>query len=78
MPYNSELDESLYSKSFEVETGRLTVSVYSYNKGMKKMQLSRESRTADGDFRFGKLGRVTKEEAEQMIPLMQEALKSMD
>ena len=78
MPYDSNLDESLFSKSLESESGRLTVSVYSYNKGPKKLQISRENRGSEGDFRFAKLGRMTKEEVESLLPLIQEALNSMD
>lgn len=78
MPYDTNLDERLFSKSNEMETGRLTVSVYSYNNGVKKLQISRENRDPQGDFRFAKLGRMTKEEAGAIIPFMQEALKHMD
>lgn len=78
MAYEPSLDESLFSKSYEAESGRLTVSVYSYNKGAKKLQITRENVGPDGDFRFAKLGRMTKEEAEAVLPLIQEALKSMD
>jgi len=78
MPYDSSLDESLFSKSFETETSRLSVSVYSYNKGMKKLQITRENRGPEGDYRFSKLGRMNKEEATAVIPLMQEATKAMD
>ncbi len=78
MPYDSNLDEKLFSKAIETELGRITVSVYSYNKGVKKMQLTRESRDPEGDFRFTKLGRLTKDEAVAIIPLMQEAVKSME
>ena len=77
MPYDSSLDESLFSKSFETESQRLTVSIYSYNKGAKKLQITRENRGPDGDFRFAKLGRMTREEVEVVLPLMQEAIKSM-
>ncbi|MCQ9207664.1 MAG: hypothetical protein NG740_07280 [Omnitrophica bacterium] len=78
MPYDSSLDERLFSKSEESEAGRLTVSVFSYNKGVKKLQISRETRDAEGGFRFAKLGRVTKEEVEIILPFIQEAVKSMD
>ena len=77
MPYNSQLDESLFSKTWEGESGRLTVSVYSYNKGTKKLQIARENASADGDLRFAKLGRMTKEEIIGILPLIQEATKSM-
>jgi hypothetical protein len=77
MPYDSSLDESLFSKSCESDTERLTVSIYSYNGGEKKLQLSKESRNASGEFRFGKLGRMSKEQLEAILPLMQEALTNM-
>ena len=77
MPYDSSLDEALFSKSWENDTGRLTVSVYSYNNGPKKLQISRENRTGEGELRFAKMGRLTKEEAEAVLPLIQEALKEM-
>ncbi|NQT22596.1 MAG: hypothetical protein HQ579_04060 [Candidatus Omnitrophica bacterium] len=78
MPYDPNMDESLFSKTWESEAGRISVSVYSYNKGIKKLQITRENRDGEGGFRFTKLGRMTKEEAEGVLPLMQEALKNMD
>jgi uncharacterized lipoprotein YehR (DUF1307 family) len=78
MPYDSSLDETLFSKSWENDAGRLTVSVYSYNNGPKKLQISRENRGGQGELRFAKLGRLTKEEAEAILPAMQEAIKNMD
>ncbi len=78
MPYDSSLDESLFSKAEETELGRLTVSIYSYNKGAKKLQITRENRDSEGGFMFAKLGRMTKQEAEIVFPLMQEAVKHMD
>ena len=78
MPYESSLDENLYSKSWENDSQRLTVSVYSYNKGAKKLQISRENKDPEGDFRFAKLGRMSKQEIEVILPLIQEALNYMD
>ena len=78
MPYNAELDQSLFSKSWESETDKLTVSVYSYNKGVKKVQISRNSRDNNGEYRFAKLGRMTKVEIESILPFIQEAVTHMD
>jgi len=78
MPYDSNLDEKLFSKVWEGESGRLSVSVYSYNSGMKKLQISRENRDAEGGFKFAKLGRMTKEEVEGVIPFVQEAVKHLE
>jgi len=78
MPYDSSLDECLFTKTLESDADRLTVSVYSYNNGQKKLQITRENRNREGELRFAKLGRMTKEEVEAVLPLMQDAIKSMD
>ncbi len=77
MPYDASLDESLFDKEYTTEDTRITVSVRSYNKGTKKLQISRENMSADGAYKFAKLGRLTKEEAEAIMPLLQEALEKM-
>jgi len=77
MPYDSSLDEKVFSKSWESDSARLTVSVYSYNKGPKKLQITRENRNPEGEFRFTKLGRMNKEEVEAVLPFIQEAINSM-
>lgn len=77
MPYDSSLDNQLFAKILETEGGRITVSVYSYNNGPLKMQIVRENKDAEGNFRFAKLGRLTKEEALGVQPLIQEALTHM-
>ncbi len=77
MPYKSDLDEELFSKSFETDMGKIVVSVHSYNKGAKKLQIVREIKDREGNFTFSKLGRLSKEEAEGIMPLIQEALKAM-
>ncbi len=78
MPYDSNMDKQLFSKAFESDLGKIVVSVYSYNNGAKKLQLTRENLSQEGDVRFAKLGRLTKVEAQGILPLMQEALGSMD
>ncbi len=78
MPYDSSLDERLFSKSYETESERISVSIQSYNKGTKKLQVSRESKSAQGEFKFAKLGRMTKEEVGAVLPLIQEAHKQME
>ena len=78
MPYDHNLDERLFSKCWETDSQRLTVSVYSYNKGAKKLQITRENRDMEGNFRFAKLGRLAREEVASLLPLIQEALNFMD
>jgi len=78
MPYDRSKDEQIFTKSYETDLDRLSVSVYSYNRGTKKLQISRENRNDQGDFRFAKMGRLTKEEVEAILPLMQEAIEHME
>lgn len=74
MPYDASLDKQLWTKAWEDDVTKISVSVYSYNNGPKKLQISRETKNADGELRFGKLGRMTKDEVEQVHPLIQEAI----
>lgn len=78
MPYDRSLDDQLFSKCWETESERLTISIYSYNNGPKKLQITRENKSAQGEFRFTKLGRLSKDETNAILPLIQEALKNMD
>jgi len=60
----------------EFEDTRISVGVFSYNGGEKKLQLSRENKAAE-DWRFAKLGRMTKEETQEVLPLITKAFQSM-
>ncbi len=77
MPFDPELDKTLWSEEKQFDSTKITVSVKQYNEGVKKLQISRENPTKEGEFRFAKLGRVTKEEAEAILPLMQKSLEFM-
>ena len=77
MPYENQLDVQLFSKSLETDSGKLIVSVCSYNNGPKKLQLSREVKGHGGESVFAKLGRLSKEEVEGIIPIVKEALNHM-
>ena len=77
MPFDPNLDKQLFAEVKEFETTKITVSVQQYNEGEKKLQISRENRTQDGDWRFAKLGRMFKDEAEAVGPLIQKALEHM-
>jgi len=77
MPYDNSLDEQSFSKTWENENGKVAVSVYSYNNGPKKLQISREIKDRNGNFTFAKLGRLAKEELEGILPLIKEALETM-
>ena len=77
MPYDSSLDAQVFTRFFENDNGKIAVSVYSYNNGAKKLQIVREIKDRNGEFSFAKLGRLTKDEIEGVLPLIQEAIKNM-
>jgi hypothetical protein len=75
--FDSSLDEKLFVKELESDGVKVVVSVHSYNNGAKKLQLVRETKDAEGNWRFGKLGRLSKLEAEGILPLITEAITHM-
>ena len=77
MPYDSNLDEQLFARSLDTDNGRITVSVYSYNKSAKKVQIAREIKDKEGNLSFAKLGRLNKEELLGILPMLQEAVSAM-
>lgn len=77
MPYDPSLDKQLFTKAYESEGMKISVSVYSYNNGVKKVQIQRETVGPEGEPRFAKLGRLTKEELEAILPLLQEAVTQL-
>lgn len=78
MPYDRSLDDCLFAKTWETASERLTVSVYSYNNGPKKLQITRENKPSTGEFRFAKLGRLSKEEITAILPFIQEAISILN
>lgn len=77
MPYDNSLDAQVLSKFWEGEAGKIIVSVHSYNNGPKKLQITREFKDKSGEYAFARLGRLSKEEVNGILPLIQEALKVM-
>ncbi len=78
MAFDKNLDKQLFSETVKFETTRITVSVFSYNGGIEKLQISREDLSnTTGEYSFSKLGRLFKEEAEAILPIMKKALASM-
>jgi hypothetical protein len=72
--FDKSLDKELFGEEAKFETSKLRVSVMCYNEGMKKIQISRENLDPNsGDYRWTKLGRMTKEEASKVAPLLQKA-----
>jgi hypothetical protein len=74
MAFDPNLDVKKFEEKIEFEGSNISVGVYSYNENTPKLQLSRERISAEGQPSFAKLGRLTKEEAEKVIPVMQKAL----
>jgi len=77
MPYDQSLDQETFKQTKEFEDTRITVGVFSYNGGEKKLQLTRENKTATDGWRFTKLGRLSKPEAKEIVPLILKALEQM-
>jgi len=77
MPYDASLDVENFSRFWQNDTGKIIVSVHSYNSGPKKLQIARELEDKQGRATFAKLGRLSREELEGVLPLIQEALKNM-
>ena len=75
--FDSSLDKNLFSESIDFEKSRITVGIFSYNDGTPKLQLSRENKNVSGEYSFAKLGRMNKEEAKAVLPLIQKAMDFM-
>ena len=71
--YDKNLDKQLFAQSVELDKGKITVSVFAYNEGTPKLQITRENKTAAGEYQFAKLGRMSKEELEAIMPLIEKA-----
>ena len=77
MPYEKSLDIETFKEVKEFGDTRISIGVFSYNGGTKKLQLSRESRAQNDEWRFQKLGRLTKEEVQEIVPVMMKAVENM-
>ena len=77
MPYDKSLDVETFKEIKEFNDTRISIGVFSYNGGEKKLQLSRENRNQTEEWQFVKLGRLTKEEAKEIVPVMMKAVEAM-
>ena len=76
--FDKSLDKEISYKEAKFETTRIKVSVMSYNESAPKIQLTRENlNNTSGEWRWNKLGRLTKEEALKVIPLIEQTIKEM-
>ena len=76
MPYDATLDVASFKETIDFENTRVTVGVFSYNGAPKKLQITREN-LIDGNWNFTKLGRMTKDEAQAVMPIMLKAIGTM-
>ncbi len=72
--FDKSLDKEIFSKSVDFGNTKITVAIFSYNGGTSKLQLSRENKN-EAKSSFAKLGRLTKQELEAILPLIEEAKK---
>ena len=77
--FDKSLDVETFGEDAKFETTKIRVSVMSYNEGRAKVQLSRENlNPEDGEWRWSKLGRMTKEESQAVLPLLEKAISEME
>jgi hypothetical protein len=77
MAYDPKLDASSFKELVEIsDKTRISISVWSYNGGIKRLQLSREN-MVDGEWNFTKLGRMSKPEIEAVLPIIIQAVEVM-
>ncbi len=78
MAFDKNLDKEIFGETAEFEITRIRVSVYSYNNGQPKLQISRENRNQEsGEWVFSKLGRLAKDEVTAILPLIEKAKKHL-
>ena len=77
MPFDPSLDKEVFKEIKEFGESRISVGIFSYNSGPKKLQMTRENLSPDGEWRFTKLGRMSKAEAKEILPIMMKAVENM-
>ena len=76
MPYDASLDAATFKETVDFENTRVTIGIFSYNGAPKKLQITREN-LIDGAWSFTKMGRLTKDEAQAIVPIMMKAIATM-
>ena len=75
--YDQSLDKELFSDAVEFEKTKITVAVMAYNEGQPKLQITRQNKNAEKEFSFTKLGRISKDELNSILPLIEKAKKHL-
>ena len=76
MPYDASLDAATFKEVIDFENTRVTVGVFSYNGAPKKLQITREN-FLNEKWSFTKLGRLNKDEAQAVLPIMVKAIEAL-
>jgi len=71
--FDKSLDKELFSEEVDFDRSKITVAVFAYNEGVPKLQITRQNKNAAGELSFAKLGRMTKDEVEAVLPLVEKA-----
>jgi hypothetical protein len=77
VPYEKSLDVETFKEVKDFGETRITVGVFSYNNGPKKLQIVRENKTQEEEWRYTKLGRMSKDEAQEILPIIMKAVEGM-
>lgn len=75
--FDKSKDKLVKSETLEFEGMKITVSIHSYDGGDNKMGLSKLLVKEGEEDKFAKVGRMTKEQAEKVVPVMQKMLEDM-
>ena len=76
--FDRSLDKQLFAEEMVFERTKIIISVMSYNEGQPKIQFSRsrlDNNDDSGEWKWAKLGRMTKEEGEKTIMALQKAVE---
>jgi hypothetical protein len=84
MAYERALDETIWTKDVDISNPfnkgtkfKFVVSVMRYKGGQPKIDIKRLTYGAYMKGEYGKLGRLTKDEMDSLIPVFYEAMKEM-
>ena len=75
---HQKYDHKVFSRAWEGKTWKLIVGVYAFKGGRPRLQITREKTSVKYRNRpYAKLGRMSREEIEGVLPILQEALLHM-
>jgi hypothetical protein len=74
--FDKSKDKNLFKETVEVGDAKITVGVYAYDGNDQKVQITRMRKNEKSEYgwSFAKLGRLTKDELVEILPLLDKAL----